>query len=123
MSLTDIGHDKKCVGGGGSLRMGFHPVVESPCTTTGSRVPHAHPTTGAEKYKPPTLANFSPTLHITLADFSPTLHITLADFSPTLHIRLADFSPTLHIRLADFSPTLAKFLFSARIYLAEQRNS
>ena len=31
----------------------------------------------------------------------------------------ADFSPTL----ADFSPTLAKFLFSAKIYLAEQRNS
>ena len=36
----------------------------------------------------------------------------VADFSPTL----ADFSPTL----ADFSPTLAKFLFSARIYAAEQ---
>ena len=47
-----------------------------------------------------------------LADFSPTL----ADFSPMLEDLfpwLADFSPTL----ADFSPTLAKFLFSAKMYL------
>ena len=58
------------------------------------------------------------------AHFSYTLHISrLCSRVSLLHCRFlsytADFSPTL----ADFSPRLAKFLFSARIYLAEQRNS
>ena len=65
-------------------------------------------TTVAAKDKPPIRWRISLLYDV---HFAPTL----TSFSPSL----VDFSPTL----ADFSPTLAKFLFSVRIYFADQRNS
>ena len=96
--------------------------------------------TVAEKYKPPTLADFSPMFHFSLLRWTflsyasqflffarisllhwriSLLRCTFVSYARGFLSYTADFFPTL----ADFSPTLAKFLFSTRIYLAEQKRN